>query len=134
MVDVLAAYDRSVAELQPGRTYFFESCRGGHYKRNWVSTNFRKMWEEANGTGTDVVAYDLRHNYATTNIMSWECDAFDAHDRLLWLSKSMGHRHISSTLYYFSLVPAISDKILLLTGDEMDRVLPDAWEADDGTA
>lgn len=68
------------------------------------------------------------------NKLSWDCDAFEAHDRLLWLSKSMGHRHLSSTLYYFSVTPALADKLLALTGDDMDRILPVEWEAEDGEA
>ena len=70
----------------------------------------------------------LRHEYATRNIMSWDGDAFDAHDRLLWLSRSMGHRSVQSTLHYFTLVPAISDKILEATGERMDEIIPDVWE------
>lgn len=131
MADVLSAYDRKVSPLQPAREYFFESPRGGPYGRDWVSGNFRALWAEANGSADDVVAYDLRHEYATRNIMSWDCGAFDAHDRLLWLSKSMGHRHISSTLYYFSIAPALADKIELLTGGEMDAILPQPWEVRD---
>ena len=132
MAGVLEAYDRAVSEVQPDRAWFFESCRGGPYGRDWVTSNFARLWREAMGEDApDAVAYDLRHQYAVENIMSWDCDAFDAHDRLLWLSKSMGHRHTKSTLYYFSIVPALADKILLLTGDEMDAILPDAWEGAD---
>ena len=129
MVEVLRAYDEAAERLQPGREHFFESSRGGHLSRNWVGHNFRRLWEAAgNGASEGIVPYQLRHEYATRNIMSWDGDAFDAHDRLLWLSRSMGHRSVQSTLHYFTLVPAISDKILEATGERMDEIIPDVWE------
>ena len=129
MVEVLRAYDEAAERLQPGREWLFESSRGGHLSRRWVVNNFKKLWEAAgNGDTEGIVPYQLRHEYATRNIMSWDGDAFDAHDRLLWLSRSMGHRSVQSTLHYFSLVPAISDKILEATGERMDEIIPDVWE------
>ena len=129
MAAVLEAYDEAAERLQPGREWFFESPRGRRpHDRNWVIDNFNKLWREANGDPDGVVAYDLRHNYAIENIMSWEGDPFDQYDRLHRLSKSMGHRHISSTLYYFSIVPALHDKLLRLTEGPMGDVMPDVWE------
>lgn len=75
-----------------------------------------------------MVAYDLRHNYAIENISAWDCDCFEAGGQLLWLSRSMGHRKISSTLYYYSVVPRLADKLLALAGDGMDDLIPAPWE------
>jgi len=131
MTEVLRSYDEAADRLQPGREYFFESSRGGHLSRRWAEDNFNKLWEVAgNGDPDGIVPYQLRHEYATRNITSWDGDAFDAHDRLLWLSKSMGHRSIESTLHYFTLVPAISDKILEATGERMDEIIPDVWDTE----
>ena len=135
MAEVLRAYDAAAERLQPGREWFFQSSKGGgHLGCSWVDWNFARLWRAAGGEAGAAVAYDLRHQYAVENILSWDCDAFEAHDRLLWLSKSMGHRHLSSTLYYFSVTPALADKLLALTGDDMDRILPVEWEAEDGEA
>ena len=133
MTEVLRAYDEAAERLQPGREHFFEAYRGGRLSRRWVEKNFKRLWKEAgNGDPDGVVPYQLRHEFATRNIMSWEGDAFDAHDRLLWLSRSMGHRRLKSTLHYFSLAPAISDKILEATGEEMDKIIPDVWDKGEG--
>lgn len=129
MAQVMRDYDACCERLQPGREWEFQSSlTGGPVSRWWVIDNFKAIWGEANGEPEGVTAYAFRHHYATANIMSWDCDAFDAGDRLVWLSKSMGHRDTSSTLYYFSLVPAISDKIEERTGERMDEILPEPWE------
>jgi len=128
MTDVLARYDASAEGLVPGREWFFQSARGSHYSTEWVEQNFNSLWERANGPRGSVVPYDLRHNYAIENISSWDCDCFEAGGQLLWLSRSMGHRKISSTLYYYSMVPRLSDKLLALTGDGMDDLIPAPWE------
>lgn len=132
--DVLAGYDASAELLIPNREWFFQSATGGHYCTEWVESNFNSLWERANGPRGSVVAYDLRHNYAIENITSWDSDCFEAGGQLLWLSRSMGHSQISSTLYYYSIVPRLADKLLELTGDGMGGLIPVAWEgaADDG--
>ena len=135
MAGILGEYDAAAERLQPGRKWFFQSSKGGgRLSCSWVDWNFDRLWRMAGGDAGSAVAYDLRHQYAVENILSWDCGAFEAHDRLLWLSKSMGHRHLSSTLYYFSITPALADKLLELTGEDMGRILPDVWEVDDGEA
>ena len=128
MADVLARYDASAEDLVPGREWFFQSARGSHYSTSWVDCNFNVLWERANGPKGSVVPYDLRHNYAIENITSWDCDCFEAGGQLLWLSRSMGHRKISSTLYYYSMVPRLADKLLALTGGGTDDLIPAPWE------
>ena len=128
MTDVLSAYDAAADRLQPGREWFFESVRGGHYTRCWVEDNFRALWREANGDAGPVVPYDLRHHYAVENISSWDCDAFEATEKLHNLSKSMGHRWIVSTLYYYSIVPALADKLRGKMEARFDSTVPEVWD------
>lgn len=125
MTGLLGTYDHAIAALRPERTYFFESSKGGHYSRYWVEDNFRALWAKVNGTDDKTVAYDLRHHYAEMNIDSWEDDAFGFSDRVLYLSKSMGHRHIQSTLYYYSIVPRLADTIMEKTGAGFNEIVPD---------
>lgn len=128
MVEVLRAYDAAAEKLQPGREWFFQSSKGGHYRREWVEDNFRALWREANGDAGPVVPYDLRHHYAVENISSWDCDAFEASDKLHYLSKSMGHRWTASTLYYYSIVPALADKLREKTEARFDATVPEVWD------
>ena len=128
MVEVLRAYDAAAEKLQPGREWFFQSSKGGHYCREWVADNFRALWRAANGDAGPVVPYDLRHHYAIENISSWDCDAFEASDRLHRLSKSMGHRWTASTLYYYSIVPALADKLREKMEERFDATVPEVWD------
>jgi integrase len=112
MADLLVRYDQAISILLPDRTFFFEKYNGGHYSREWVTHTFHSLWQKAN-TATGVVPYELRHNYAIENINGWTGDdSFGLSEHLLYLSKSMGHRNLSSTLYYYSIVPRLADILL----------------------
>lgn len=45
--------------------------------------------------------YDLRSNYAVTNINKWKYVGPEWFDKLLYLSRTMGHTTIKATAYYF---------------------------------
>ena len=95
MTSLLILYDQAANKLQPNRTYF-----------------------------PDVVPYALRHNYAIENINGWSGNnSFDLNEHLLYLSKSMGHRNISSTLYYYSIVPCLADMLLEKTESGFNKIV-----------
>lgn len=125
MTDLLKKYDQTAENLQPGRTYFFESLKGACYSKNWVSYNFSALWAKANGKSGRAVAYDLRHHYAEMNINSWQDDVFGVGDKLQYLSKSMGHHYTRSTLYYYSIVPGLADTIREKTENGFNLIVPD---------
>ena len=125
MAELLGRYDRAADRLCPDRTYFFESPEGQPYSRAWVSYNFSLLWEKANGKKGNTVAYDFRHNYATTNINSWKDDTFEFNDRLHYLARSMGHRCTESTLYYYSVVPRLADMIQEKTEEGFNSIVPE---------
>jgi len=125
MTELLERYDRAANRIHPGRIYFFESPTGQPYSRAWVSYNFSTLWEKANGKKGNAVAYDLRHNYATTNINAWKDDAFGFNDRLHYLARSMGHRCTESTLYYYSVVPRLADIIQKKTEEGFNCIVPE---------
>lgn len=125
MTNLLKQYDDTIGSIQPGRTYFFESAKGNHYPRQWVTDNFRCLWDKVNGSGSNAVAYALRHHYAVTNINNWTEDSFEFSDKLHYLSKSMGHRWTASTLYYYSIVPRLADTIRSRTEDGFNTIVPE---------
>jgi len=124
MTSLLKQYDTAVKELEPERTYFFESIKGNHYSRDWVEDNFKALWKRANGD-VKAVAYDLRHHYAITNINSWSEDTFEFSDKLHYLSKSMGYRWIKSTLYYYSIVPRLAETLREKTENGFNAIVPE---------
>ena len=58
------------------------------------------------------------------NVTRWKDLGFELHDKLLYLSRTMGHRHVSSTYGYFNLSPALADKIKSLTKESFNNLLP----------
>jgi len=129
MTNLMLKYDLAIAELQPSREYFFQSNKTGvHYSRDWVQDNFRALWNEANGAFASPVAYDLRHHYAIVNINSWVDDGFEFSDKLHYLSKSMGHRSIEATRYYYSIVPRLADTLMDKTEAGFNLIVPEVLD------
>lgn len=67
----------------------------------------------------------LRHHYAIQNINSViKLSKKDMMTRLLALCKSMGHRSLVSTMWYYSLVPRLSSVIDDLSGESYKQIIP----------
>lgn len=126
MTDLLIRYDEAVSVLQPNRKFFFESPKGCEYSKEWLTNTFNKLWIKANGTSNKAVPYQLRHHYATTNINSWDGeDGFAFSDKLNYLSKSMGHRHVASTIYYYNISPRLTDILKDKTEPKTNIMIPE---------
>ena len=121
MLQLMRKYDAVISEMYPARVYFFPARDGKCHTRLWVSVNFKKLWSQNNDSYA--VPYEFRHNYAVENINSWTDDGFGFNDKLLYLSKSMGHSVVESTKYYYSLVPRLAD-VLAAHTDE-DEMIPE---------
>jgi integrase len=122
MLELMTQYDKAVKELFPDREYFFPNTTKSLFlKQSWVTYNFRQMWYKYNNSYA--IAYDLRHNYVIENINSWIGEGFGFHDKLLYLSKTMGHSRIESTRYYYSLVPGLAD--ILHSNSDEDMIVPE---------
>lgn len=126
MLEIMWDYDKAIIEMVPGREYFFPSLKTGHFNQGCVDKNFNQIWYKANHS--HATAYDFRHNYAITNINQWASMGFDFHDRLVYLSKSMGHCTVESTKYYYSIVPGLSDILDAHTKSGSDWMIPEMPE------
>lgn len=124
MLALMNRYDAVVECILPGREYFFPSSRNGHYNTGWVVNTFSYLWGKANPSSY-ARAYDFRHNYAITNINRWIGMGFEFHDKLVYLSKSMGHSKLESTRYYYSIVPALAQILEEKTAESTDWILPE---------
>jgi integrase len=125
MSSLMQRYDHAISKLQPHREYFFQNQKGSHYTRDWVEDNFSALWTKANGREGKVVAYDVRHHYAIANINRWVDDGFEFNDKLNYLSKSMGHRSIEATRYYYSIVPRLADTLRDKTEMGFNTIVPE---------
>ena len=126
MLALLKEYDVAIRKKYPNRTYFFPARRDTCHTRQWVQVNFRQLWDQVNSTYA--TAYALRHNYAIENINRWTGEGFGFHSKFLYLSKSMGHRVLESTRYYYSLVPGLADILKEKTQKSFDSIVPEVCD------
>ena len=123
MWNLLIRYDKAMSALMPDRNYFFPNEYDEPYTRMWESYNFVRMWYLV--SNDHARCYDFRSHYAVRNINSWKYTGPEWFDKLLYLSRSMGHRDISSTCYYYQLVPLFAEQLEALTAGEYHKLLPD---------
>lgn len=123
MSAIMKRYDQKIEEICPSRTYFFPTKDDKHYTRTWITLNFNKLWYQYNDSYAN--AYALRHHYAITNINSWSNIGVEFTSKLLALSRSMGHSSMESTMYYYSLVPGLRDKLEALTKKNFEELVPE---------
>ena len=101
MRDMCMAYDSAAGD----RTWFF-GHDGKPYSTKWMTSQFHRRWKEAGISGHGIPRpYDLRHAFASRNIMRWVEQDLDVMAMLPFLSSYMGHSEITSTLYYVHLLP-----------------------------
>ena len=119
MLALLRRYDAAAEGILPGRKTFFPTSQDTPHRNDWLCFQFNSAWYK--GNTARATAYDLRHHYVIANIYSWREQGigYGLTDRLLALSKSLGHASIASTLYYFSLVPAFEGEM----ADELEAAL-----------
>lgn len=129
MRSLLVKYESVICHLVPGREYFFPAVNDKCHWNKWVFDCFREMWFKYNRAKT--VPYALRHNYAIENINKWNNIGYEVHDKLVALSKSMGHSTLQSTLYYYSLVPKLHKVIEDLSGNMYNYLIPDLPDEED---
>ena len=123
MWDLLIRYDEAMSAIMPDRNYFFPNEYDEPYSRIWESYNFVRMWRLVSNEYAR--CYDFRSHYAVKNINSWKYTGPEWFDQLLYLSRSMGHRNVSSTCYYYQLVPLFAEQLEELTAEEYHKLLPD---------
>lgn len=129
MRSLMVKYDSVICHLLPDRKFFFPAVHDKCHWNQWVSNCFMEMWFKYNTTKT--VPYALRHNYAIENINKWVNVGYEVHDKLVSLSKSMGHSNLQNTLYYYSLVPKLHKTIEDLSGNTYNHLIPDLPDEED---
>ena len=89
----------------PNRTYFIE-YRGTACSIDWMGIMFHKCWDNSglikHGNPRP---YDLRHAFASRNIIKWIDEGKDVMSLMPFLSEYMGHSSLQHTLYYIHMIP-----------------------------
>jgi len=122
MLRLLKRYDEHMSKVMPNRTCFFPNKDDCFHRPAWAEYHFRNIWKEV--SKKPARPYDLRSHYAVVNVTRWKDLGFELHDKLLYLSRTMGHRHVQSTYGYFNLSPALADKIKSLTEESFNNLIP----------
>jgi site-specific recombinase XerD len=123
MLDLMRIYDAAISKQIPDRIFFFMTSSNKGCSDAWMRYVFKTLWGKNNRVYA--TAYELRHHYAVENINRWTGHGMCIHQKLLSLSKSMGHRDVESTKYYYSLVPGFSEIVENTAGDIFNEIIPD---------
>lgn len=101
MLELCKKYDVLAGE----RKWFFE-YKDAAYRTQWMTMQFHHCWK-ASGLikRGNPRPYDLRHAFASRNLMRWIDNGNDITALLPFLSTYMGHAEMKSTLYYVHLLP-----------------------------
>ena len=88
------------------RKWFFQKWDGDPLPTYWLDSQFHKCWDSSKiSHHGNPRPYDLRHAFATRNLMRWIDNGLDVMSLLPYLSAYMGHSHFQYTLYYIHLLP-----------------------------
>ena len=88
------------------RVLFFERWDGKPYSVDWYTSKFSRILQETEVSWRGKPRpYDLRHAFASRNIIKWMEAGKDIMELMPYLSAYMGHSELDSTLYYIHLLP-----------------------------
>ena len=111
-----------MALIMPNRKMLFPNINDEVHTPRWAEDHFKKIWSKV--SNEPARPYDLRSHYAVSNIIRWEGIGYTIHDKLLHLSRTMGHRSTSNTYWYFNLTPDLADKIRKCSEQDFNNLLP----------
>ena len=101
MLELCRKYDFIIRK----RECFFEYC-SKTYERKWMAAQFHHCWKKSGlAAHGNPRPYDLRHTFATRNLIRWIDNGLDINNLIPYLSTYMGHSDLNSTFYYIHLLP-----------------------------
>ena len=102
MLGLCRRYDSAMGK----RKWFFQKWDGSQYETSWYNQIWRRLVSTSgiSWRGTPR-PYDLRHAFASRNIIRWIDSGKDVMELLPYLSAYMGHSELTATLYYVHLLP-----------------------------
>jgi integrase len=122
MRDRLVTYHSAANMLIPDRKCFFPNYRDKYYSLTWMEYNFERLWFKYNHA--HATPCHLRHHYATTNINNWPAQAEKFNRNLLYLSRSMGHSTIETSMYYYSFTPKLAELLKERKRETFNEIIP----------
>jgi len=103
-------YDTMVGQRQ----WFFQRWDGTPFDTKWMTKHFHICWDNSGLVEHgNPRPYDLRHAFASRNLIRWIDEGKDVMALMPYLSTYMGHSELNSTFYYIHLLP---NRLLKSTG------------------
>jgi integrase/recombinase XerD len=88
------------------REWFFQRTDGVPYDTEWMTKHFHICWDRSGLIKRwNPRPYDLRHAFASRNIIRWIDEGQDVMSLIPYLSTYMGHSEFRDTLYYVHILP-----------------------------
>ena len=124
MLEMCKQYEFKRNIIVGKREYFFTDKNGGVMNRRKLETAVKRCWIIANpGVRNHILPkirpYDLRHQFASTVLHKWLDEGKNLYTMLPYLRTYMGHKEMSSTVYYIHILP---EKLLKSSGVEWNRI------------
>ena len=114
------------------REWFFQKWDGTPYETSWYNNVWRRIIKTCgiqwNGNPRP---YDLRHAFASRNIIKWINSGKDVMELLTYLSAYMGHSELTSTLYYVHLFPDNLRKVNGINWDMLSKIYGEEVSCDE---
>ena len=101
----LRDYARRRQELFPFAESFFVSERGAALGRRRVGEIFSRLREGIPYTRRPPRLHDLRHTMASRVLQRWQASRKGAENRMLILSRFLGHSDVEDTYWYLTALP-----------------------------
>lgn len=105
------------------RNWFFQKWDGTPYETSWYNNVWRRIISSSGVPWRGKPRpYDLRHAFASRNIIRWIDCGRDVMQLLPYLSAYMGHSELTSTLYYVHLLPEKLRKSIGIDWDMLSSI------------
>jgi integrase len=103
----LRAYDRRRQKQFPLAQYFFVSERGNRLAPSTVGQTFSRLRKGIPFQRRPPRLHDLRHTMASRVLQRWLASRKGAVNRVLILSRYLGHGHVEDTYWYLTALPQL---------------------------
>jgi len=103
----LRAYAQRRRECFPLAEYFFVSARGDPLAARAVRDTFTQLRKGIPFSRRPPRLHDLRHTMASRVLQRWQASRKGAANRVLILSRFLGHCHVEDTYWYLSALPQL---------------------------
>ena len=103
----LRAYDQRRQKQFPLAQYFFVSERGGRLAPSTVQETFSGLRKDIPFHRRPPRLHDLRHTMASMVLQRWLASPKGAFNRVLVLSRYLGHGHVEDTYRYLTALPQL---------------------------